>query len=126
MKKATRPAPVVLAQKDVKPVARMSDAICGAGSTVVASLIRATDEGFVQHSSMNRAATIAAPTNRTTATGISARKSVISHAPANHATDHVATRAASLAPRGSAPTGGTACANEITAENSTQLKMTSG
>jgi hypothetical protein len=75
---------------------------------------------------MNRIAKIDAAMKRTIAPGSAARKSVMSQAPASHASDHSATRANSFAPCGSASTGGSAFGNEITRPNSTQLKITSG
>src|SRR5689334_8901872 len=113
-----RAKPVAFAQNNMK-----RDQCVAPG---FASLTRATDEGVVQHSAMNTTATIDAATNSTAAPGIAARKSVIDHAPASQAIDHVATRAKSLALRGSAATGGSAWGNEITSANSTQLNITSG
>src|ERR1051325_10413714 len=110
MKNAMRASPVVLAQNEVKPVALTPG---------FASLTRAT--AFVQHSTMNTIAKIDAPANSTAAPGIVARKSVMSQAPANQASDHAATRTNSFALRGSARTDGSTCGNEMTSANSTQL-----
>src|SRR4051812_2815052 len=121
-----RARPVLFAQKPMNSVARMSAATCGGWIPDVASLTRATDEGFVQHGARNKIAIATLPGSRTPAPGIAARKSVMSQAPANHAIDHTATRAKSFALRGSAATGGSDCGNEITSTNSTQLKITSG
>src|SRR3954454_4371655 len=117
MKNAMRARPVGFAQNERRFVARMKR-----------SEIRdpPTDSTMVQNSAINTIAKIDAPENNTAAPGIIARKSVISHAPASHASDHTATRAKSLAVRGNVPTAGSAFGNEITQANSTQLKITSG
>src|ERR1044072_1299389 len=114
-KNAMRARPVVLAQKDVK-----RDQCAGTTAAFVAR------ECLVQNASKNRIATINDATSSTSAPGIAARKSVINPAPANHASDHTATRANSFALRGSWLTGGKTRGDEITVANSTQLKITSG
>src|SRR4051812_16362806 len=117
MKNAMRATPVGFAQNERKFVARMKR-----------SEIRdpPIDSTMVQNSTINTSAKIDAPENNTAAPGIVARKSVISHAPANHTSDHVATRENNFTPRGRDPTGGSVFGNEITVENSMQLKITSG